>query len=219
MTPELGKINKPEAHNFKHTRKLFLIPLIYSAKDAHAEYTEKFDLYWQQVNEHVENLETKLGKINRVYHESITVGDENSLKIMERLNPKSYQIVKQKLQNGAKMEVIEDRQLAEECMDWERCLLVGLLSDAVVRKVSEFYVDAARKRYEHISKKVDETLKADEIAVLFIREGSMIQFPKDVEVFSVAPPALDEIHRWLRSRAPLKGTENESESTTKPTTA
>src|SRR4030042_3757403 len=159
MTPELGKINKPEAHNFKHTRKLFLIPLIYSAKDAPTEYIAKFNLYWQQVNEHVENLETKLGKINRVYHESITVGDENSLKIMERLNPKSCQIVKQKLQSGAKMEVIEDRQLAEECMDWERCLLVGLLSDAVVRKVSEFYVDTARKRYEYISKKVDEKLK------------------------------------------------------------
>jgi hypothetical protein len=213
MTPELGKINKPEAGSFKHSRKLFLVPLIYSAKDAPPEYIEKFDLYWQQANEHIENLETKLGKIKRVYHESITVGDENSIQIIERLNPKSCQIVKQKFQNGAKIEVIEDRQLAEECMDWERCLLVGLLNDAVVRKVSEFYVDAVRKRYEHISKRIDKTLQADEIAVFFIREGSMIQFPKDVEVFSVSPPALDEIHRWLRNRAPLIETENEGQST------
>ena len=91
MAPELGKINKPEAGTFRYSRKLFLVPLIYSAKDAPAEYIEKFDLYWQQVDEHIENLETKLGKINRVYHESITIGDENSLKIMERLNPKSCQ--------------------------------------------------------------------------------------------------------------------------------
>jgi hypothetical protein len=213
MAPELGKINKPEAGSFKHSRKLFLVPLIYSAKDAPAEYIEKFDLYWQQVNEHIENLETKLGKIKRVYHESITVGNENSIQIIERLNPKSCQIAKQKFQNGAKIEVIEDRQLAEECMDWERCLLVGLLSDAVVRKVSEFYVEAARKRYEHIGKRIAETLQADEIALLFIREGSMIQFPKDVEVFSVLPPALDEIHRWLRNRAPLVETEDQSQST------
>jgi phosphopantetheine adenylyltransferase len=218
MAPELGKINKPEAGSFKYSRKLFLVPLIYSAKDAPAEYIEKFDLYWQQVDEHIENLETKLGKINRVYHESITIGDENSLKIMERLNPKSCQIAKQKSQNGAKIEIIEDRQLAEECMDWERCLLVGLLSDAVARKVSEFYVDAASKRYEHISKRIDKTLQADEIAVLFIREGSMLQFPKDVEVFSVAPPALDEIHRWLRNRALLKENENQSQSTAESTT-
>jgi hypothetical protein len=26
----------------------------------------------------------------------------------------------------------------------------------------------------------------------------MVQFPQDIEVFSVAPPVLDEIHRWLR---------------------
>ena len=218
MAPELGKLSKPEAGGFRYSRKLFLVPLIYSAKDAPPEYTEKFDLYWQQVNEHLENLETKLGKINRVYHESITIADEQSFQIMERLNPKSCQIAKQKSQNGAKIEIIEDRQLAEECMDWERCLLVGLLSDAVVRKVSEFYIEAARKRYEHISKRVDKTLQADEIAVLFIREGSMIQFPKDVEVFSVSPPSLDEIHRWLRSRATLKETENEGQSSAESTT-
>jgi hypothetical protein len=36
------------------------------------------------------------------------------------------------------------------------------------------------------------------VALLFIREGHMVQFARDIEVFSVAPPALDEIHRWLR---------------------
>jgi hypothetical protein len=218
MTPELGKINRPEAASFKHSRKLFLVPLIYSAKDAPSEYAEKFDLYWQQISEHLENLETKLGNIKRVYHESITICDENTFPILERLNPKSCQIARQKSQNGAQIEVIEERQLAEECMDWERCLLVGLLSDTVVRKVSESYIDAARKRYEHISKRIDKTLQADEIAVLFIREGSMIQFPKDIEVFSVSPPALDEIHRWLRRQATLKETENEGQPSAESTT-
>jgi hypothetical protein len=211
MTPELGKINKPEVGSFRHSRKLFLVPLIYSSKDAPPEYIEKYELYWQQVDQHIENLETKLGKIKRVYHESITTNDENSLTIMERLNPQSSQIAKNKSSNGAKIEVIEDRQLAEECMDWERCLLVGLLSETVIKKISESYIDAARKRYEHISKIIDKSLQPDEIAVLFIREGSMIQFPKDIEVFSVAPPALDDIHRWLRSSPPFKGSENESQ--------
>jgi len=133
---------------------------------------------------------------------------------MEKLNPKSCQITRQKCQNGAELEVIEDTELASECMDWERCLLVGLLSDTVVRKVSEFYMEASRKRYEHISKRIDETLKADEIAILFIREGHRVQFPDDVDVFSVAPPALDEIHRWLRDRASKKEPEGESQSAT-----
>jgi phosphopantetheine adenylyltransferase len=215
MAPELGKINKPEVGSFRRSRKIFLVPLIYSSKDAPPEYVEKYELYWQQVSEHIENLEAKLGKIKRVYHESITTNDENSLTIMERLNPKSSQIAKNKSSNGAKIEVIEDRQLAEECMDWERCLLIGLLSEAAIKKVSEFYIDAAKKRYEHISKRIDKTLQADEIAVLFIREGSAVQFPKDIEVFSVAPPALDEIHRWLRNRPPSsKEGENDSTSST-----
>ena len=214
MAQELGKINKPAANSFKQGRKLFLVPLIYSVTDAHAEYAEKFDLYWEQVAEQVENLEVKLGEINRVYHESISLGGDDGLKIMEQLNQKSCQIAKQKCQNGAELDLIEDKELAEECMDWERCLFIGFLSDKVARKVSEFYIEVSSKRCEHISKKIDETLKADEIAILFIREGHRIQFPQDVEIFSVAPPALDEIHCWLRDRESAKESRDDSESTT-----
>jgi len=57
-----------------------------------------------------------------------------------------------------------------------------------------------KKRYEHIARKIEETLKEDEAGILFIREGHLVQFPADVEVFSVAPPELDEIHRWQRER-------------------
>ncbi len=214
MAQELGKISKPEATSFKQGRKLFLVPLIYSIKDAHPEYIERFDLYWKQVTEQVENLEAKLGKTCRVYHESISLGGDDGLNIMERLNPKSCQIAKQKCQDGAKLEIIEDKELAEETIDWERCLFIGFLSDKVARKVSEFYIEASRKRYEHISKSIDETLKADEIAILFIREGHLVQLPQDVEVFSVTPPALDEIHRWLRDRSLTKEPEDDSQSKT-----
>lgn len=212
MAQELGKIDKPEAGSFKQGRKLFLVPLTYSAKDAPPEYVEKFDLYWKQATEHVGNLEAKVGRVDRVYHESISSGGEDGLKAMEKLNPKSCQIARQKCQSNAELEATEDRELVEESMDWERCLLIGFMSNKVAGIVSEFYIEASRKRYEHIGKKIDETLKADEIAVLFITEGHMVQFPKDVEVFSVAPPALDEIHRWLRDRASRKKTEDDSKS-------
>lgn len=208
MAQELGKIEKPEAEKFKHGRKLFLVPLLYSGEGAPAEYTEKFDLYWKQTAEHIGNLEAKVGKVNRVYHEAISLGGGDGLKIMEKLNPQSYQIVEQKCQSNAELEGVDDRELAEESMDWERCLLMGFMSEKVARQVSEFYAEAYRKRYEYIGERIDETLKDDEVAILFIREGHMIQFPNDVEVFSVAPPALDDIHRWLRDRASKK--ENES---------
>jgi hypothetical protein len=214
MAQELGKINKPEADSFKQGRRLLLVPLIYSYKDSPSEYTEKYELYWKQAIGHIANLEAKIGTVSRVYHESISLGGEDGLKIMEGLNPKSCQIAKQRCQDGATLEVIEDKELAEETIDWERCLFIGFLSDKVARKVSESYIEASRKRYEHISKKIDETLQTNEIGVLFIREGHLVQFPEDIEVFSISPPALDEIHRWFRDRTSVKEPEGDSKSET-----
>jgi hypothetical protein len=212
MAQELGKINKPEAVSFKQGRRLLLVPLIYSYKDSPSEYTEKYELYWKQALGHIASLEAKIGTISRIYHESISLGGEEGLKIMEGLNPKSFQLVKQKHQDGATLEVIEDKELAEETIDWERCLFIGFLSDKVARKVAEFYIETSKKRYEHISKRIDETLQVNEIGVLFIREGHLVQFPEDIEVFSVSPPALDEIHSWLRNQASTKEPEGDSKS-------
>jgi len=200
MTEQVGKIEKLPAEHFKQGKKLYLVPLIYSSEDAPSEYKEKCSRYWQQVTEQLANLE-RIGQVNRVYHESISQSGEDGMKVVERLNPSSYQIAKSKCDNGAVLEAIEEKELLEEAMDWERCLLVGFVSEKVVGKVSEFYVESAKKRYESMAKKINETLKDNEAGLLFIREGHRVQFPSDVEVFSVFPPALDEIHRWLRDQA------------------
>jgi len=198
MAEQLGKIEKPEARDFRSKRKLYLVPLIFSGEKAPAEYTEKFNLYWAQVGEYVANLEAKIGKVSHIYHESIALGGEDGLKVLERLNPSSYRIAREKCQSGAVLEATEDRDLAEENMDWERFLLIGFFSQKVAKTVSDFYEETSRKRYEYIARRIDETLKNDEAGLLFIREGHLVQFPRDIEVFSVAPPALDEIHRWQR---------------------
>jgi len=211
MAEELGKIEKPEVEGFKQKRKLFLVPLLYAGKDAPADYMEKYEVYWGQVTHQIENLELKVGTVTRIYHESISIGDDQGLQILEKLNPQSCHIARQKCQNNAHLETVEDRDLAEESMDWERCLLIGFVSEKVARKVSEFYIEAHKRRYEHISKKIDETLKPNETAILFIREGHSVQFPTDIEVFSVAPPALDEIHRWLRNRQVIEKPEDNTQ--------
>jgi len=201
MTEQLGKIEKPEAEHFIGKRKLYLVPLIFSGEGAPSEYTEKFNLYWEQVSQHVANLELKIGKVSHIYHESITLAGKDGLKVIEKLNPSCCQIAKDKCQSGAVLEATENKELSEESIDWERHLLMGFISQKVAQMVSEFYVTASRKRYEHIAQRIDETLKANEVGLLFIREGHMVQFPQDIEVFSVAPPALDEIHRWHRDRS------------------
>jgi hypothetical protein len=201
VTKKVGKIEKPPAEDFKQGKKLYLVPLLYSSEDAPSEYKEKYSCYWQQVIEQLSNLESKIGRVSRIYHETISQSGEDGMKVVERLNPSSYEIAKDKCDNGAVFEAVEEKELLEETMDWERCLLLGFVSEKVASKVSEFYVEAAKKRHEFMAKKLEETLKDDEAGLLFIGEGHRLQFPGDIEVFSVFPPALDEIHRWLRDRA------------------
>jgi len=201
MTEELGKIEKPAAESFKEARKLYLVPLLFTGEDAPAEYIEKFNRYWEQIGQHISNQESKVGKVNRVYHEQISLGGDEGIEMIEKLSPASCQLTREKCQNGAVLEATELAELTYECIDWERCLLIGFLSQKIAQMISENYHQSSRKRYEHIAGRIDETLLANEVAVLFIREGHMVQFPQDIEVFSVAPPALDEIHRWLRERS------------------
>jgi len=211
MAEELGKIEKPEAQRFKGKRKLYLVPLIFQGKDAPVEYVDKFNLYWQQAQEQVIKLEAKIGRAGRIYHESITIAGEDGLKVIERLNLKSYQIASQMCQNGAQLEAVEDEELLKEAMDWERCLLLGFMTEKVAMKVSEFYLEASRNRYQHIAHRIEETIEPGEAGILFIREGHMVQFPPDIEVFTVSPPVLDEIHRWLRDRSSATGDEESQE--------
>jgi hypothetical protein len=203
MPEQLGKIERLEAELFKQGKKLYLVPLVYSGEDAPDEYKEKCSRYWQQVIEQLTNLASRIGRVNQVYHESIFQSGEDGMKVMERLNPSSYQIAKTHCDNGAIFETIEERELFEEVMDWQRCLMLGFMSDKVASKVSEFYVEATKKRNEFMAKKISETLKDDEAGLLFIREEHSVQFPSDIEVFSIFPPALDEIHRWYRDQARL----------------
>lgn len=200
MAEQLGKIERLDAEHFAGRRKVYLVPLIYSYEEAPPEYVQRFNLYWEQVALQLASLEAGLGSTVRVYHELITLSGETGLKVMEKLNPSSYRIAAARCGGGAALEATEDKALAEESMDWERCLLMGFLSARVARLVSDFYVETMKKRYEHIARRIDETLKADEAGVLFIREGHSVQFPSDIEVFSVAPPALDDVHRWQRDR-------------------
>jgi hypothetical protein len=203
MTDELGRVEKPEAGQYQGKRKLYLVPLVYTYEGAPTEYTEKYELYWKQVQEHIRNLESRMGTVDLVYHESVTIAGDRGLEIMEKLSPLSCKITRERCQSGAKLEVIEDEELTEETMDWERHFMMGFISNKVAKTVSELYAETSRKRYEHIANRINETLGEDSSAILFIRENHRVQFPSDIEVFSVAPPALDEINRWLRDRSQL----------------
>lgn len=201
MSEELGKIEKPLAEGFKSVRKLYFVPLIYCGREPEADYLEKFTNYWSQVETQISELEHKLGSVSRIYHELIPVGDDEGVKAVKELNEKSHQIIKNRMGKGAVFEAIEASELLTEFIDWSNCLVLGLQNQSVITRVYEFYTEASKKRNEYIARRIDETLKADESGILFMREGHHIQFPSNVEVFYIAPPALDQFKRWLRERS------------------
>ena len=198
MPEEFGKIEKPSAADYRKGRKLYFVPLIYGSEESPTDYLEKFDKYWKQVEDQIGDLELKLGLASRIYHELIPSSGDKGLKALKDLNEKSHQVVQSRVQKGSKLEATEDAELLTEFMDWSRCLAIGLQNQKVLTKVYESYTEAGKKRNEFIARHIDETLKAEEIGILFMREGHQVQFPAEIEVFYVAPPALDEINRWLR---------------------
>ena len=69
----------------------------------------------------------------------------------------------------------------------------------MARQIQEWLAECNRGRYEHIAKQIDSTLEENQVGLLLVSERHQIQFPSDIEVFYVSPPALDDFRRWLQN--------------------
>ena len=77
--------------------------------------------------------------------------------------------------------------------------MIPLASPSVGSRLQEWHSDSNRQRYEHIANQIDSTLGENETGLLLISERHQVQFPDDVEVFYISPPALDEYRRWFQN--------------------
>ena len=200
MTTPLGEIQKPEAERYRKGRKVYLVPLFVAPPDPTGEFEEKLEQYWSGAQEHIARLEAALGPVNRIYHETVFLSGEEGGKLVEQLNPKGYQLVRDRCDAGAQMEATEDRAMVEETSDWQRCLTMGLVSQKAASTVVQAYMDVTNQRYQYIASRIDETLKEDESAILVIGDNHRVQFSQDIQVFYIAPPPLNDLRRWINDR-------------------
>jgi hypothetical protein len=202
MSQELGKIERPTAESFGGTRKLFLVPLVFSPTTPPPDFVAILERYWAGARNQVRRLADRTGPIRHVYHEAVTQAGEPGREMIQRMSPRSYALLADYLKDDdATLEALEDAETFYESIDWQRCLVSGPMSQKVLDLALTGYREATKRRFEHMAQIIDRTLPPGESGLLLLPEEHGIQFPKDIQVFFVAPPALDEIHRWLRDQA------------------
>lgn len=201
MSETLGRLERPSAATFHSRRKLYLVFLVFTHESAPQEYKDRCDKYWRQVDEQLVKLESGAGAVAHVYHEGVYEQGEAGLALLQRMRQSSNDIVRTRCAGGAVLEAMEDKELAAEVSDWERFMMMGYSSAKVGELVRDLYSQALKRRNEHVLSVIDATLGAGQSGLLLVGEGHRLQFPPDIEVFSVAPPALDELHRWVRDQA------------------
>ena len=200
MATPLSQFPKPEADQFKGKRKLFLIPIYALYPGVPEEGQQLLDRYWSEVRDHIHNLERSLSAVVHVYHETLFADGDEGMRLIESLNPQGYSFIQAMCISTATLEITSDKALVEEHMDWQSCMSVGLMSEKVRNIALQGYQETTQKRYEQIGARIEETLKEGEAGALFIREDHRVQFPADVQVFYIAPPALDALKRWMNDQ-------------------
>ena len=199
MAQELGRISRPTAAQYEGRRKLLLVPLMYGPPAEAPDGVAALQKYWTEMQLQVDSLQAALGGLHHIYHESLFQGGQEGLEYLEKADQRSHQFVKAKCESGAVLEDTEDAATLAETLDLQRCLMIPLASEKVALRLHEWFNESNRSRYENIAGQIDTTLGENEVGMLLVSERHQIQFPEDIEVFYVSPPALDEFHRWLQN--------------------
>ena len=198
MAEQLGRIERPSLEAYRGKRKLLLVPVLALPPDDAEDGIAIVGKYWEQVQTQVTSLELRVGWVKHVYHETLPEGGDEGLKILEASGEQgSYALAQTRCQAGAVLEGAEDAETLMETMDLQRCLMLPFASPRVAAQLQQWMADAVRRRNEHFTQRIDETLGEDEVGLLLAGERHHLQFPQDIEVFYVAPPALDEYRRWV----------------------
>lgn len=200
MAVELGQIEKPDVENFRSKRKLYCVPNVYPIDNAPDDYKTLFNKYWDEVDRHIEKLENA-GKIKKIFCENIAVHGEDAFKALEKINARALQLIKKKSEEGAEFFPLEDGKTFGSFLDWANCLKV-VRSAEVFEKVLGFFNEASEKRIKSISEIIETNLRSEEAGLLIMNDEDRmkLQFPLDVEVFLVTPPAYNDILKWFRDK-------------------
>ncbi|HAL49734.1 MAG: hypothetical protein CL694_08265 [Chloroflexi bacterium] len=193
----LSQMPKPRADSYGSARKLFLVPNYVFPPGVGDEAETMLQRYWSEVRDAVGNLERTLGQVNHVFHEMLFEEGDAAIPLIETMNPMGCGFIQALASSDANLVATEDGEMVNEHTDWQRILSMGPSSEKVMTMAMEGFQSTLQARYSKIAERIQETLGEGEVGVLFVREDHRVQFAADIQVFYVAPPALDALKRWI----------------------
>jgi len=185
-------------------RNLFCVPLI--SPGIPEDLSKK---YWLDVQEQITKLEKSFGQVSKLYHEANYLAEEEGLKNLQGISENARQLINSKVDTGAKVQALEDKETFLEIFDCQLFLTLRFASKEVMDRVQkvvpeivQVYEQALQKRREFLPKQILNTLNEGETGILLMSEEERmkIQFPSEINVVLVMPPALSEIGKWHREQ-------------------
>lgn len=212
---ELGKIPKRKIENITTKRKAYLVAML-PALPFSEEYTEKLRNYWNAIDFHITQIESKAGPVKKIFVEGILGKGDDAELMLEKNSPLTLPIIKSRLSSGAKFESYEEKDLLEKIIDLTRCLQIGLASEYVTNLITTEYKNTSEKRQKYIINNLDQSVEDGEGMLLIGGPETQNVIPEDMEKFIISPPELNDINRWITDNAnnlsQQQNTEEPSES-------
>jgi len=150
--------------------------------------------FWDVVSDYFDSIEVKDMKI---YQDGMVAEDEMGKKIAEdtaKAGSKNYQLILKLLDRGAVLVKTEDFKLVKK--EYDRLLAITQ-AKLITKKIIAFIkyklvkVILLNRRDNFIANRIEQTLKADEKAILFIGAFHNIKkrLPKDIQIKEVKDAA------------------------------
>jgi hypothetical protein len=194
---ELGNVGKSPAGDILTSRKVYMVTLVQPSPGAPDGFEERYNAYWEAVEQHLSQLEAKAGTVMRIFAEGVIGRGDDAMLMVQQSNPGAHRLVRQRVSAGAVFEEFEDTDLFGQVIDWGRCLQSGLINRTVADTIQAHYTEAADKRISHLANRLEEGILESEAALLLGGDQN-IALPEGVEKFVVSPPELDELERWVQ---------------------
>jgi pheromone shutdown protein TraB len=154
------------------------------------KHRKTVECFWDVISDYFDSVDVKGMKI---YQDGMVAEDEIGKQIVEdtaKAGSKNYQLVSRLLERGAILVKTEDFKLVKK--EYDRLLAITQ-AKSMTKKIIAFIkyklvkVILLNRRDNFIANRIDQTLKADEKAILFIGAFHNIKkrLPKDIQIKEV----------------------------------